>query len=344
VDSKSSSQQQRTIAGNIFLRECIELRGFECSPGILTGAEKGNGSKHRLLRVVCTRNRVIRSVHSNALQLAAKAADGLFLPVGMGVDRCGSQTPTVESQSVSTPTFADQGDLEVLLACLADGSSPAWEEVIRRLQPLIAGTLIRTARQWDEPSPATIDDLVQDTFLKLFAQRQSILRNVEMRHDKTFFAYLKVMAANVAHDHYKAANARKRGSGVAVQPLEESAEPGYDMSGNTEQRLLISRVETALSRLLQGRTAGRDKIVFWLHYRDGMSASAIAAVPALDLTAKGVESLLHRIVTALRRELTNKTGTLLQKASIQNSSKQSASIQNASGMAGESQAETWKRP
>jgi len=208
----------------------------------------------------------------------------------------------------------EKNDLEVLLAGLADGTSPGWEEVIRRFQPLIAGTIIRTARQWDDCPSSIIDDLVQDTFVKLFAERRSILRNMAMRHENALFSYLKVMAANLTHDYFKALHAQKRGSGMAIKPLEESELAGDDFSSSAEQILLISRIETALSAILHGRTASRDRIVFWLHYRDGMTASAIAAIPSLELTAKGVESLLYRTVGALRRELTGETVPPLQKS------------------------------
>jgi len=59
---------------------------------------------------------------------------------------------------------------ELALACFQEGEEPAWAEFVRRFQPLIAGVVFRVACKWGETSPQIIDDLVQDTYLKVCAE------------------------------------------------------------------------------------------------------------------------------------------------------------------------------
>jgi len=47
----------------------------------------------------------------------------------------------------------------------------------------------------------------------------------------------------------------------------------------------------------------RDRALFWLYYRQGLTAGEIAALPSAGLTAKGVESALRRVTGWLRGEI-----------------------------------------
>ena len=47
----------------------------------------------------------------------------------------------------------------------------------------------------------------------------------------------------------------------------------------------------------------RNREIFWLHYRAGLSARAIADLPEIGLTAKGVESVIMRVTKELRERL-----------------------------------------
>jgi RNA polymerase sigma-70 factor (ECF subfamily) len=47
--------------------------------------------------------------------------------------------------------------------------------------------------------------------------------------------------------------------------------------------------------LKQPPVVERDRQIFWLYYRQGMSAKEIAAISSLNLTIKGVESVIVRL-------------------------------------------------
>ena len=74
---------------------------------------------------------------------------------------------------------------ELVLKCVESGDAAAWEEFIRRFQPPIARVVLRVARRWGAFSPQLIDDLVQETYLKLcattFASCEVSSPNIRMR-------------------------------------------------------------------------------------------------------------------------------------------------------------------
>jgi RNA polymerase sigma-70 factor, ECF subfamily len=61
-------------------------------------------------------------------------------------------------------------------------------------------------------------------------------------------------------------------------------------------------------------TKDRDRTIFWLYYRQGMTAKEITGLPGIGLSLKGVESALHRLVKLVRDHLVEvrpgKTGTV----------------------------------
>lgn len=197
---------------------------------------------------------------------------------------------------------------ELVSVCLQTGDESAWVEFVRRFHPLIARAVIRVARQWCEPSPQVIDDLIQDTYLKLCVNRSNFLQKFRPNHQDAVFGYIKVFTANLVHDHFKALHSQKRGRNL-TSALSEDHDPDetgrHSLSGAEaiERNVLIGQIDTALSTLDTGTNSQRDRRIFWLHYRVGLSASAIAAVPGIGLTTKGVESTLLRLTRHVKQKL-----------------------------------------
>jgi RNA polymerase sigma-70 factor (ECF subfamily) len=192
----------------------------------------------------------------------------------------------------------------LILACTQTGDAAAWEEFVRRFHRLIATVALRVARRWGDSSSQAVDDLIQETYLKLCAGNFRILRSFKSQHPDAFYGYLKVVTANLVHDRFKAAHSDKRGSGT----VEVAADPQItsDASATTkssERGILLQQVDALLSRLAAGRHLERDRRVFWLYYRVGLTANAIASLPAIGLSTKGVESTILRLTRLLREEL-----------------------------------------
>ena len=64
----------------------------------------------------------------------------------------------------------------------------------------------------------------------------------------------------------------------------------------------MEKVEAALARCTSGSSTGRDKTIFWLSIVNSSPLKKLRN-PAVELTAKGVESALLRLVRCIRSTL-----------------------------------------
>jgi RNA polymerase sigma-70 factor, ECF subfamily len=197
---------------------------------------------------------------------------------------------------------------EVARACLESGNELAWAEFVRRFHPLIARVVVRVSRRWGRCSSETVDDLVQETYLKFCREGLRGLRNFKSAHEDAIFGYIKVFTANLVHDHFKTSHSQKRGGGCVTNSIEgESGGPGAaqkTVSAALERRLLIEQIDLCLRRVVaSGPASERDRKIFWLYYRVGMAASAIATLPGVGLGVKGVESTILRLTRQIKAEL-----------------------------------------
>jgi RNA polymerase sigma-70 factor (ECF subfamily) len=198
---------------------------------------------------------------------------------------------------------------ELILACKQTNDTAAWEEFVHRFHRLIATVALRVARRWGEPSRHQIDDLVQETYLKLCAGDFRMLRRFKSNHPDAFYGYLKVVTANLVHDHFKAAHSSKRGSGAIKSSVDEQVQSASDAPStpsalrSCERGVLLREVDATLSRVAAGPHLERDRKLFWLYYRVGLTADAIASLPFIGLSTKGVESSLLRLTRLLRQEI-----------------------------------------
>jgi RNA polymerase sigma-70 factor (ECF subfamily) len=80
----------------------------------------------------------------------------------------------------------------------------------------------RTACQWGKDPAQFVDDLLQETYLKLCADKcRLLLEFAEQHSDAAVLGYIKTIAINVAHDHFKSLHSQKRGAGETDQLLED---------------------------------------------------------------------------------------------------------------------------
>ena len=196
---------------------------------------------------------------------------------------------------------------ELVRRCSASRSAEAWEEFVRRFHRLIATVILRTANRLGDSSKQTVDDLIQETYLKLCADNFRVLRSFEQQHPDAFTGYVKVVAANVVRDHFKSFHTQKRGAGQLEQ-LEDgfvpaAAENSVGSPASIERAVLIHEITRQLELCVAGPEQERNSQIFWLHYRAGLSARAIAELPGIGLTTKGVESIILRITKELRERL-----------------------------------------
>jgi RNA polymerase sigma-70 factor (ECF subfamily) len=200
--------------------------------------------------------------------------------------------------------YAEFSSTELVRACAGSKDERAWAEFIRRFQVVIAAAVLRTARRWGEPSRPQLDDLIQETYLKLCENDSRLLRSFQPRHEDSIYGFLKVVAANVVHDHFKSALAAKRGAGqteAITEPVQmDPKTAGADSFDVVSHRLQIEQVDKILTQVTAGKDRERKRTIFWLRHRQGLTASEIAAIPLIGLTTEGVESVLLRLTAMIR--------------------------------------------
>lgn len=201
---------------------------------------------------------------------------------------------------------------QVVEICKQTGSAAAWEEFVSRTQRMIAGTLWATLRRWGLSDSVSVEDLLQETYLKISSNGAATLREFQSRHPQAILGYVRATAVSVAHDHCKALVAAKRGAGRTLEEVGMVDPPApADIGGgaeHTERGILLDEIDKIVREVTE-ETGGRDREIFWLYYREGMTAAAIASNSRFGLSVKGVESLISRVTRSVRTAMAGRGGS-----------------------------------
>jgi RNA polymerase sigma-70 factor (ECF subfamily) len=197
---------------------------------------------------------------------------------------------------------------ELVSYCLDSQDEAAWTEFVRRFRPLIAGVVTKCLFKRIRPKPDLVDDLTQETFLKLCANNFKALRGFDFKHDNAFFGFLKVVAANVVEDYFRKKLAEKHGGGREEEDIDE-VKPVVHFHPSSPQpaevAILLGQIDRCLKKLASEPNFTRDYTIFWLYFRQGLTAKAISELPGINLGVKGVESTLLRLTRYVKVCLTN---------------------------------------
>jgi RNA polymerase sigma-70 factor (ECF subfamily) len=188
---------------------------------------------------------------------------------------------------------------DLLHLCLSSDGEEQWREFVRRTQPLIASVIINTVRRWKTPAPSLVDDLIQDTFVKLFANDKKALRVAKNEHENTIFGYLKVIASNVVRDHFR----QPANKADEIEISDAVFPPGPRDRERLEFLQKKEQIKRILEMLSVSETYDRDVGIFWFFYEQGYTAKEISLLPAVGLTVKGVEAVLFRVARFVREKL-----------------------------------------
>jgi RNA polymerase sigma-70 factor (ECF subfamily) len=212
--------------------------------------------------------------------------------------------------TASTAVAEDYSGLsldELVRLCRDTGAAPAWEEFVSRTRLVVASAIRNTLRRWGLEQADSEDDLAQEVYLKISRNRAESLRNFRPAHANGVFGFLRTVATNLAHDHCRAQIAAKRGAGLQDEEINslQAIERPDRLNGTIEieREILLNQIDGLLRSVTSDANQNRDRFIFWMHYRHGMTATSIAALPNLRLTVKGVESTLQRLTRLIRTEL-----------------------------------------
>jgi len=209
--------------------------------------------------------------------------------------------------SFRTTRYSSLSLKEVVCLCAESSDDDAWEEFVSRVGRPISLTIMRTASLWGEPSRSVVEDLVQLTYVKLWEGGRGLLRDFALQHPEAVLGYLKRMAANVTHDYFKHDHSQTSGGNkphVSTNDIEPEA--GKEVRGSQESiafSIFLKEVDECLKTCLTGSDQERDRLIFWLYFRQGMSTKEIASLPNIRLGAKGVGSVIERVKQAIREQI-----------------------------------------
>jgi RNA polymerase sigma-70 factor (ECF subfamily) len=208
---------------------------------------------------------------------------------------------------------SDLSPPELFAICARERDAASWQEFIRRFNPVIARSVLRVAIRHGTTDRSMIEDLIQETYLKLCANQCKLLRSFTPQRPESAFGFLKVVAASVASDFFKFRLAEKRAPEATADSVEEMSPPSgpgcpKGTMNQTERQVLLAQIDRKLNDVVPAGELRRARTVFWLYYRSGFTARAIASLPFLDLTTEGVESLLFRLTRMVRENLSRVAG------------------------------------
>jgi RNA polymerase sigma-70 factor, ECF subfamily len=186
---------------------------------------------------------------------------------------------------------------ELLKLCLQSNQEILWTEFVHRSQPVITGVVMKTMCRWISPNPGLVDDLVQETYLKLCLNDFRALRQFVCRHENALFGFLKVVASNVVQDHFRSTYSQKRGSGMSDVPSDciSSVPTAAHPFIAVERDALMQAIDRCLANYLENSNSVRYRSIFWLYYRNGLTAKEISRLPSVKLGLKGIESTILKL-------------------------------------------------
>lgn len=183
----------------------------------------------------------------------------------------------------------------------------AWEEFVARVGKAISMTILRTASLWGQPSRTLVEDLVQVTYLKLWEDNCRLLRDFAMQNPDGILAYLKKVAANATHDYFRHGRSQSAGGSEAhISTSDVDVEAGKEVHGSQDRiafEILLNQIDEHLKRHPSGADQQRDRTIFWLYFRQGMSTREIASLPTIGLGTKGVGSVIERLKHCIREQI-----------------------------------------
>jgi RNA polymerase sigma-70 factor (ECF subfamily) len=196
---------------------------------------------------------------------------------------------------------------DVIGLCAGPGDEEAWQEFVSRVGRPLRLVIARTASVWGDASRSTVDDLLQATYLKLWEGGRTLLHEFAIERPEAILGYLKKTATNAAHDHFKHTRSQSAGGDAQhVSTYDIEPEAGQESPGSEQKiafDIFLAEIDGHLSRCVDGPDAERDRTIFWLYFRQGLSSKEIASLPGIGLSTKGVGSVIERLKHSIREQI-----------------------------------------
>jgi DNA-directed RNA polymerase specialized sigma24 family protein len=180
-----------------------------------------------------------------------------------------------------------------------------WTKFQGRFRGLIFLYLLRALRYESihEDTAGIVPDLAQEVYVRLVQHDGRILRSFKGTTEFSVMAFLAKIADTVVRDYQRRGATEKRRAQVVSIDVAKTAEfegkrlPEFQEFGPSSLSAILSWID--VERMIEGdpdrKSAGRNALIFKLHYVDGLSSAEIASSPGFELTKSGVESVLARL-------------------------------------------------
>lgn len=189
----------------------------------------------------------------------------------------------------------------------------AWNEFHHRFDDRIRAMVMRYCSLKHLPGWELIDDLTNDTYLRLVKDGCKALREFRCDHENAFYTFL-VFAARTAVDlyHKNRSALRRRHQKRSLDDEASQEESGLrliDILANPyapapDEKLMLEslrqEVEMILEEVIGGHEKGRDKKIFLLHVYDDLTAQEISEQVSLSTQR------IRNIITDIKKRLKTK--------------------------------------
>lgn len=195
------------------------------------------------------------------------------------------------------------------MECASHENEECWTEFVRRFGATVRGALCWTLCRLDVALPSDIvDELAQEVYCRLLADRGRPLRSFRGGHERQVRAFLARIARSVVFDHLRLLGAHKRPRLSQPEDVEaicawltDDRPTPEERVLRREQRLLVwHRVRRAASnrRPLRRRNLG----ILRLALLEGWSSREISRDLGGTLSPSGVDSIICRARQRLAEE------------------------------------------
>jgi len=193
-------------------------------------------------------------------------------------------------------------DRELIDLCL-QGNEAAWQEFLRRFQPIVLGVAYNTyrsrSRDHERPDETMLEDFLHAVLDKLLANEIRALRLFNWTHENAFRAFLKVATANLVSDKIRKDNADKRDKSKEIYLDPAMPIAAKAPSTDADSKILLGQIATCLEKHTDpyaDRT--RDIAIFLLYFGHRVTAMDLSKVYKLNVRL--VENVIAKLIRVAR--------------------------------------------
>jgi DNA-directed RNA polymerase specialized sigma24 family protein len=186
-----------------------------------------------------------------------------------------------------------------------DIETSAWEELIRRYDPLVRGRVHRLLREIGvRPEPEAVDERAQEVYYRLLAGGPRRLRLLRRWSEGQVVTYLTRVVQGVVADEIRSRAAVKRGGGgrpagqlceIAQWAVDPRGTPEDDALLREGRRVVLARCRKLLDPNLGQEDRRRSLRILRRALLDGWTGEEIRRAEGGRLAASTIHSLVHRV-------------------------------------------------